>query len=66
MGAARDTLIESLRDRDVHRAALEGAVGSFATLNPFRRKDDRDDASSTGRKTPSFGTPAGGKEPSPT
>ena len=39
----------ALRDRDVHRAALEGAMGNLSVkLNPFRRSND-DAASPRGR-----------------
>ena len=38
---ARETVKDALRDRDVHRAALEGAMGNLSVkLNPFRRSND--------------------------
>ena len=38
---ARETVKDALRDRDVHRAALEGAMGNLSVkLNPFRRNDE--------------------------
>ena len=46
---ARETVKDALRDRDVHRAALEGAMGNLSVkLNPFRRSND-DVASPRGR-----------------
>ena len=46
---ARETVKDALRDRDVHRAALEGAMGNLSVkLNPFRRSND-DAASPRGR-----------------
>ena len=46
---ARETVKDALRDRDVHRAALEGAMGNLSVkLNPFRRSNE-DAASPRGR-----------------
>ena len=45
----KEAVADALRDRDVHRAALEGAMGNLSVkLNPFRRSND-DAASPRGR-----------------